>query len=187
MGDDEVAVLIFLADALRRPPGHRLVVQSVEPTGPLQIGDAGDAGLGHQFIHRYRVHHKGRGADLVADLLGQHRSQIGGVFAMDRAAQVLHHPVVHRIGAAGDGVHQAAPPRHRGKGTDLKARLLQRLQDDVLPVAKLIKYMGKSLQILPGVGDILLEQFLFVFKYCNLGAGATRINNQYFHSHPPCE
>ena len=100
---------------------------------------------------------------------------------MDRAAQVLHHPAVYRIGAAGDGVHQAAPPRHRGKGTDLKARLLQRLQDDVLPVAKLIKYMGKSLQILPGVGDILLEQFLFVFKYCNLGGGPPRVDDQDFH------
>ena len=181
MGHDEVALLIGLPHTLRRPPGHRLVVEGVEPAGPLQIGDAGDPGHGHELIHRHRVHHKGGDTQLVADLLGQYGTQIGGVFSVDGIAHILHHAVIDPVGTAGNGLHQSAPAGHGGERLQLDALFCHCLQDELLPIGKLVEHLTEGLQILRRVGDVGFEQLLVVLKDRDLRGGAARIDDQDLH------
>ena len=101
---------------------------------------------------------------------------------MDGGAHILHHAVVDGVGAAGDGLHQAAPPRHRGEVLQGDALFLHRPQDERLPVAKLVEHPVEGLQVFRGVGDVALEQLDAVLEHRDLRGGAAGIDDQDLHA-----
>ena len=181
MADDQIHVLVLLAQLLGGLAPHGLVVQRVELAQAAELGKAGVMGDFGHLVHADGIHEEGGDAHHVAQLARQIRAQIGGMLAVGRGLHVGHDPVVDGVGAGGDGAVQTAPAAHGGEVGQLIARLGDGLENGLLTVIGLIDDAGELIQLLGGVIDRYLEQLLLVLEYRDLGGGSAGVNDQQLH------
>ena len=113
---DQPHLLIAPPQPARMAPGHGLGVQRVADERPLHQRRAGEPRARLPLIHRHRVHDVRLHARRPRKSQSQHRAQIGRMFSAPRAPQLLHHRLVHQIGAALHRRQQASASGHCGPG-----------------------------------------------------------------------
>ena len=183
VNDDQVQLLIAKAVLLGVAASHRLLVQGVEDAAAGQFGHTGDTGNVSQLVHHHGVNDKGRNANLVPNLPGEDSAQIGGVLTLYAGFQIGKQSVGDGVGAAGDGLEQAAAADDHVEGLDVAVLLLEEVQDDVLAEVLLVDDGGVLGDLLGGMAKRLLEQKSLVLEHAHLGGGGTGIDNQALDRH----
>ena len=174
---DEVYVLIGTTQLLRGLAADRLMVQRVEQAPTAELGKAGVVGhLGH-LIHADGVHEEGGDAHGVAQLLGQVRTQVGGVLAVGGGLHVAHDAVVDGVGAGGDGAVQAAAAAHGIEVRQLVAGVGDGAENGLAAVVRLVDDPLEPVQLLRGVVDGQLVELLLVLEHRDLGGGGAGVDD----------
>ena len=181
--DDKVQILVALAVLLGKAAGHGLLVQGVEDGAAGQFRHAGDAGLVGQLVDNDGVNDVAGDAQAVADLAGQDAAQVGSVLALDAGLQVSQQSVADGVGAAGDGLEQAAAADDDVQALGGAVLLFQKVQDDGLAEILLVDDTGVLGDLLRGMAQGFLKQQGLVLKNTNLGRGRTRVDDQCFNRH----
>ena len=181
--DDEVQVLVAGAVLLGIAAGHGLLVQGVEDGAAGQLGHTGQAGLVGQLIHHHRVHDVAGHAQLVPDLPGQDAAQVGGVLALHALYQVGQQGVADGIGAAGDGLEQAAAADDHVQALGVAVFLFQEVQNDLLAEVLLVDDACIFGDLLGGMAQGLLKQQRFILEHAHLRGGRAGIDDQRFDRH----
>ena len=181
--DDQVQRIVGGAVLLGVAAGHRLLVQRVEDAAPRQLRHAGNAGHVGQLVHHHRVNDVAGLADGVADLPRQDAAQVGGMLALDALFQVGQQLVADGVGAAGDGLEQAAAADDDVQRVDVAVFLLQKVQDDLLAEILLVDDGGVLGDLLGGMAQRFLKQQRLVLEHADLGGGGTGIDDQAFDRH----
>ena len=177
VADDQVRLLIGLAQGRRRPASDGLLVQGVELAQAAEGGKARVVGHLRQLIHAHRVHEKGGNAHHVADAPGQIRPQVGGMLAIGGGLHVVHDPVVDGVGAGGDGPVQAAPAAHRVEVRQAEAALRHGVQNGLLAVIRLVDDPVEAVQLLGGVVHGGLINLRLLVENGHLGAGGAGVDD----------
>ena len=181
--DNEVEILVTLAVLLGIAAGHGLLVQRMEDRAAGQLRHAGNAGFVGQLIHNNGVDDVAGDAQAVADLAGQDAAQVGSVLALDTGLQVSQQSVADGVGAAGDGLEQAAAADDDVQALGGAVLLFQKVQDDGLAEILLVDDTGVLGDLLRGMAQGFLKQQGLVLKNTNLGRGRTRVDDQRFNRH----
>ena len=181
--DDQVQILVAGAVLLGVAAGHRLLVQGMEDGAAGQFGHTGQPGLVGQLIHHDGVDDVAGLAQRVPDLPGQDAAQVGGVLALHPLLKVGQQSVADSVGAAVDGLEQAAPPDDDVEGVGVAVLLLQKVQDDPLAEVLLGDDAGIFGDLLSGMAEGLLKQEGLVLKDAHLGGSRAGIDDQRFDRH----
>ena len=177
MDDDQVQLVVLFAGLLGKAAGDCLLVQRVENRAAGQLGHTGQARLVGQFIDNDGVHDKAGYAQLVADLACQNAAQIGGVLTLHAGLQVCQQGIGHGVGAAGDGLQQAAASHDDVQGFGVAVLLCQKVKDDLLAEILLVNDGGVLGNFLGGVAQGFLKQQGFILKNADLGGGGTGVDD----------
>ena len=154
-----------------------LTIQGVELAQAAELGKAGVMGhLGH-LVHADGIHEEGGDAHHVAQLLGEIRTQIGGVLAVGGGLHVVHDLIIDGVGAGGDGAVQAAAAAHRVEVRQLVAGGGDGVQNSGLAVVRLVDDAVELVQLLGGVVDAQLVQLLLLLEHRDLRAGGAGIDD----------
>ena len=178
VADDEVQVLILLAHLLGVALGHGLLVQGVELADPLDQGMAGIAGNGLQLVHHGGVGNEGGDAQLVADLPGDEAAQIAGVLTLDACYAVGQQGIGGGVGAATNGLYQAAPGADGGELLHVEVVFGQGLLHQLLTPPLLVGNGGELCDLLGGMTQGFVKEQGVVFKHADLGRGGAGVDNK---------
>ncbi len=181
--DDKVQILVALAVLLGKAAGHGLLVQGVEDGAAGQFRHAGDAGLVCQLVDNDGVNDVAGDAQAVADLAGQDAAQVGSVLALDTGLQVSQQSVADGVGAAGDGLEQAAAADDDVQALGGAVLLFQKVQDDGLAEILLVDDTGVLGDLLRGWRRVSSNSRVSSSKNTNLGRGRARVDDQRFNRH----
>ena len=185
VADDEVHVLILLAELGGRLAADGLVVERVELAQAAELGKAGVVRDLRHLIDAHGVDEEGGDADHVADLSGEVGTEVGGVLTVGSGLHIVHDLVIDGIGAGGDGAVQAAAAADRVEIAQLEARLGDGIQNSLFAVVRLVDDLVELIQLLRGVIQTELEQLLILLKDRNFGRGCAGIDNQNLHRASP--
>lgn len=126
VADDEVHVLILLAELGGRLAADGLVVERVELAQTAELGKAGVVRDLRHLIDAHGVDEEGGDADHVADLSGEVGTEVGGVLTVGSGLHIVHDLVVDGIGArrgwGGTGRRGRRPRRNRLAGSPPRRR-----------------------------------------------------------------
>ena len=178
VANDEVQLLILLAHFLGVALGHGLLVQGVELADALDQGMAGIAGNGLHLVHHGGVCDEGGHAQLVADLAGDEAAQVAGVLALYAGHAVSQQSVGGGVGAAADGLDQAAPGADAGELLHVEVVLGQGLLHQLLTPAFLIGNGSKLGDLLGRMPQRLVKEQGVIFKHTDLGRGGAGVDNK---------
>ena len=120
------------------------------------------------------VHDEAGLADGIADLPGQDTAQVGGVLALDALLQVSQQFVADGVGAAVDGLEQAAAADDHVQRVHIAVFLFQKVQNDLFAEILLVNDGGVLGNLLGGMAQRLLEQQRLVLEHAHLGGGGNR-------------
>ena len=105
------------------------------------------------------------------------------MLALDTGLQVSQQSVADGVGAAGDGLEQAAAADDDVQALGGAVLLFQKVQDDSLAEILLVDDTGVLGDLLRGMAQGFLKQQGLVLKNTNLGRGRTWVDDQRFNRH----
>ena len=182
MADDQVQILVALAQLFRVNGGNALLVQHMGLGTAVKPRNAGEAGIIPQLVHVGGVHGVHGLVILAAQLVGQHDAQLCRVVAAALVGGgVLYQPLVDLHDSGSLRIGAAAPADeyiHVGGG---HAVGLQKVQQYLLAHGHLVVGGGVFQQLRGVVEDALGVDVLFVFKVADLGGGGAGIDDQHFY------
>ena len=181
--DDEVQILVALAVLLGKAAGDGLLVQRVEDGAARQLRHSGNAGLIGQLVNNNGVNDVAGHAQGIADLAGQNTAQVGGMLALHTGLQVSQQGITDGVGAAGDGLEQAAAAHDDVQGLGVAVFLLQEVQNDLLAEVLLVDDAGVLGNLLGGVAQRFFKQQGLVLEHADLGGGGAGVDDQGFDGH----
>lgn len=181
--DDEVQILVALAVLLGKAAGDGLLVQRVEDGAARQLRHTGNAGLIGQLVNNDGVNDVAGHAQGIADLTGQNTAQVGGMLALHTGLQVSQQGIADGVGAAGDGLEQAAAAHDDVQGLGVAVFLLQEVQNDLLAEVLLVDDAGVLGDLLGRVAQRFFKQQGLVLEHADLGGGGAGVDDQGFDGH----
>ena len=156
--DDEVQLVVALAVLLGKAAGNGLLVQRMENRAAGQLRHTGNARLIGQFIDNHRVHDVAGHAQRITDLAGKDAAQIGGMLPLNTGLQVSEQRIADGIGAARNGLEQAAAADNDIQRLGVAVLLLQEVENDLLAEIFLINDAGILGDLLGGVAQRFFKQ-----------------------------
>ena len=184
--DDKVQILVTLAVLLGKAAGDGLLVQRVENGAARQLRHTGNAGLIGQLVNNDGVNNVAGHAQEIADFTGQNTAQVGGMLALHTGLQVSQQGIADGVGAAGDGLEQAAAAHDDVQGLGVAVFLLQEVQNDLLAEVLLVDDAGVLGDLLGGVAQRFFKQQGLVLEHADLGGGGAGVDDQGFDGHGEC-
>ena len=184
--DDEVQLVVALAVLLGKAAGNGLLVQRMENRAAGQLRHTGNARLIGQFIDDDGVNDVAGHAEGVADLAGKDAAQIGGMLPLNTGLQVSQQGIADGIGAARNGLEQAAAADNDIQRLGVAVLLLQEVENYLLAEILLINDAGILGDLLGGVAQRFFKQQGLILKHADLGGGGAGIDDQSFDGHDKC-
>ena len=179
VADDQVAVLIALAQAARMPPRRLLEVERMADGRPVHAAHTGHARQVAELIDDRWVHHQHQAAVFIMQHPGHLHTEHGSmVQSAPRLARVLDELVVDVVHAAEDGITAAAAAHDRIDAVQIDLPVAQEFMDDRHPVIELVVDRRESQQDGGIVKRILRKQAPVIFKHRELGRGRARIDDK---------
>ena len=182
MADDQVQILVALAQLFRVNGGNALLVQHMGLGTAVKPRNAGQTGIIPQLVYVGGVHGVHWLAVLAAQLVGQHDAQLCRVVAAALVGGgVLYQPLVDLHDSGSLRIGAAAPADeyiHVGGG---HAVGLQKGKQYLLAHGHLVVGGGVFQQLRGIVEDALGVDVLLVFKVADLGGGGSGIDDQHFY------
>ena len=179
VADDQVAVLIALAQAARMPPRRLLEVERMADGRPVHAAHAGHARQVAQLVDNRRVHHQHQAAVFLMQRPRHLHTEHGGmVQSAPGLARILDELVVDVVHAAEDGITAAAAAYDRIDAVQIDLPVAQEFMDDRHPVIELVVDRRESQQDGGIVKRILRKQAPVIFKHRELGRGRARIDDK---------
>ena len=184
MQHDEAALLQRpVQHLLGTAAGHGPAVQGVAQHGARQLRQAGDPGLVRHFVHRHRVADERRDLQGLGQLQRQYAPQIGGVGGVLHGVHIVHHGLVHQIGAGGAGGQLPAPGADAVQRRQVKAVGGQGALDGGAAEVHLLHDPAEGRQLLPAVADRLIKDLLLPAEHRDLGGGGAGVDDQNTFAH----
>ena len=182
MADDQVQILVALAQLFRVNGGNALLVQHMGLGTAVKPRNAGEASAVPQLVHVGGVHGVHGLVILAAQLVGQHDAQLCRVVAAALVGGgVLYQPLVDLHDSGSLRIGAAAPADeyiHVGGG---HAVGLQKGKQHLLAHGHLVVGGGVFQQLRGVVEDALGVDVLLVFKIADLGGSGAGIDDQHFY------
>ena len=184
MQHDEAAVLQRLVQhLLGAAPRHSAAVQGVTQHGAPDLRQAGDAGLLRHLVHRDGVADKGGDVQGLRQLQRQHTAQIGGVRRVPDGVHIVHHALLHQIGAGLAGRQLSATGADAVQLRRVEIVGGQRPLDDSAAEVHLLHDPVEGRQLLPAVAQRLVKDLLRPAEHRDLGGGGAGVDDQNAFAH----
>ena len=158
--------------------GHGAAVEGVADHGAGQVGVAGDAGLVCHLVHGNGVTDKGGDAQGLGKAQCQHAAQVGGVSRVVEGVHIVHHVLIHLIGAGGAEGQLAAPGADGVQRGQIHLVGGQFLFDGGLAEVRLVHDPGEGLQLLPAVAHGGIKELFLAAEQRELGGGGTGVDHK---------
>ena len=105
------------------------------------------------------------------------------MLALHAFFQVGQQGVAHGVGAAGNGLEQAAAAHDDVQALGVAVLLFQEVQDDLLAEILLGDHARVFGDLLGGMAQRFLEQQRFILEHADLGGGGAGVDDQRFNGH----